>query len=113
MIKMKKAEMSKVVKNSLFAMVDLFLDYVYQEEEVGSQKENISEFIIDCHNLETNDFEYKLLQSKFVEEFENDSRFYNLEAKEITKMMEVAIYRLIKGKDVPFLILDAVNEYNS
>lgn len=102
-------EFSGVIKNSLFAMVDLFLDYV-SLENLDSQRENISEFITDCHNLKYGDQEFELLQLKFEEEFENVNYFMELDKGEVSEVIESAINKLIYDKEIPSLIKNAINE---
>jgi len=102
-------QFSGVVKNSLFAMVDLFLDYV-KRKDVGSQLDNVSEFVIDCHNLEGKEPEFKLIQEKFKEEFEEDEKFNDLEKDELMYVIENAIFRLIKSRDIPTVVLRAIND---
>ncbi|MCA1064668.1 hypothetical protein QTG56_23960 (plasmid) [Rossellomorea sp. AcN35-11] len=101
--------MNQIVKNSLFAMVDLFLDYAAGETS-DSQRENIVEFIIDCFNLEESHPEYKLLQSKFAEEFEESNHFLVLNEEEVTTMIENSLEKLTQSRDVPPLLSDAIFE---
>lgn len=104
-----------VTKNALFAMVDLFLDYV-QEEEVESQKGNISEFVIDCHNVEESEPEFLLLQAKFEEEFREIDFFETMNKEELTAVIQDAIYELFHMLDeedapiIPLLIQQAIEQ---
>lgn len=104
-------EFSGIVKNSLYAMVDLFLDYV-KKEDVDSQRGNIYEFIIDCANLNEDDPEYHLLLEKFQEEFEESGYFSELEKSELIRMIEDSTQKLTNHSDVPVLILGAVNKFH-
>lgn len=102
-------QFSEVIKNSLFAMVDLFLDYV-SGESVDSQLENISEFIIDCSHLKTEEPEFELIKLKFEEEFENVHFFVELEKDEIMERIEKAVTKLVQDLEVPPLVLQAINK---
>ncbi|PDZ93810.1 hypothetical protein CON36_37215 [Bacillus cereus] len=102
-------ELSGIIKNSLFAMVDLFLDYV-SGECVDSQIENISEFIIDCTNLKPEEPEFQLIKLKFEEEFENANFFVGLEKDEVMKRIEKAVTKLVRDLEVPPLVLQAINK---
>ena len=101
-------EFSNMIKNSMYAMVDMFLNHAFTESEI--QKENIAEFIIDCHNLEEYEQEYKLLKQKFIEEFENNSVFYKMDNNYIYGDLSSAIYELIEDREIPLLIVHALNE---
>lgn len=90
-------------------MVDLFLDFA-AGEHVDSQRENIFEFITDCFNLEEKEPEYKLLQSKFAEEFEESNYFLELNRKEVTTIIEKALEKLNQSKDFPALLSSAIFE---
>lgn len=102
-------QFSDVIKNSLFAMVDLFLDYV-SGECVDNQIENISEFIIDCANLKIEEPEFELIKLKFEEEFENQNFFVELEKDEVMERMEKAVTKLVHDLEVPPLVLQAINK---
>ncbi|PFJ28982.1 hypothetical protein [Bacillus thuringiensis] len=102
-------ELSGIIKNSLFAMVDLFLDYV-SGESVDSQIENISEFIIDCTNLKPEEPEFELIKLKFEEEFENANFFVELEKDEVMERIEKSVTKLVQDLEVPPLVLQAINK---
>src|SRR6185312_7352211 len=105
---MAEKEFGNMIKNSMYAMVDMFLNHAFTESEI--QKENIAEFIIDCHNLEEYEQEYKLLKQKFIEEFENNSVFYKMDNNYIYGDLSSAIYELIEDREIPLLIVHALNE---
>jgi len=104
-------EMSPIIKNSLQAMVDLFLDFA-MEKEVGSQIGNISEFIIDCCNLEVTEEEFELLEEKFIEEFREDDVLSELNEFGLTALMADAISQLHQNAEIPLLITMAMKKAN-
>lgn len=103
------SEFSPIIQNSLFAMVDLFLDYA-AGDDLESQRSNLGEFIIDCFNLEKESPEYVLLQEKFEEEFENANFYLELEKEEVITLFVDALKKIINNDEIPSLILEAINE---
>ena len=106
--------LSDVIKNAVFASVDLFLDYV-QQIDVDSQVGNIAEFIIDCHNVTEDEPAFALLQEKFEEEFRELAYFENMSKDEITTNIKDAIHRLFTNTEddvIPFIIQQAITKYD-
>lgn len=104
-------EFSSIVRNSLFAMVDMFLDYA-MHEDLDTQKGNLSEFVIDCINVKQEEPEYKLIVAKFTEEFVHDGRYDLLDKEEVIRILKDAIQRLISNMDdIPSIIVDAIDQY--
>ena len=106
-----KIEFSDVVKNALFAMVDLFLDFASEEDDVYSQRGNISEFIIDCHNLAETDAEFALLQQKFEEEFRETEFYSQCTKEEVIDLFEDSIEHLLDNQEIPQLIKNAMEAF--
>lgn len=104
-----------VTKNALFAMVDLFLDYA-RFEEVESQAGNITEFILDCHNIEETEPEFTLLQAKFEEEFREIDYLECMTKDELITFLQKAVYRLFHNYEpedapiLPLLVQQAINQ---
>ena len=112
MIPMSK-DMTNLTKNALFAMVDLFLDYA-QGVDLYSQRDNITEFIIDLYNITEEDVEFAPLQVKFHEEFREIDYFADMSAEELTSVLQDTADKLFtnaEGDGLPPLIQQVIEEF--
>ena len=96
-------------------MVDLFLDYA-QGVDLNSQRDNITEFIIDLYNLTEEDVEFAPLQVKFHEEFREIDYFADMSAEELTNVLQDAADDLFMNAEddgLPPFLQQIIKEFDS
>ena len=101
--------MSDIAIHSIYAMVDLFLDFAEEEFYQESNVDIIHQFVIDCLNLKEDSSESQLLQGKFLEELENRANLVDLSKEETIAMMQKTLQHL-GIEEFPQVIQSAIDE---
>ncbi|QST02653.1 hypothetical protein IMZ31_19075 (plasmid) [Pontibacillus sp. ALD_SL1] len=104
-----KETLSGIVKNALFAMVDMTFDRANGEWQ-DKQEENLSEFLLDLYSVKTETPEYEILKMKFKEEFENDSQFADIDGPQAERKMGDVMKELCHDDQLPKVIAEAIYE---